>query len=358
MTNNKHSGDEQSPIAKRRSSVLDERRQKLQNDFFEVRVRHPMMDRLLADLMPLLTPGSESHIIVIVGAPGVGKSTLFKVLLASLFEQFAKVVEDDQTVVPLVNVEARSDGDGRPGFETLYEEMLQRLEEPDVDKKVCLEVKGGKMTNRPQAKGRVKALRNAVGQAMTKRRTRVCVIDEAAHLLRFAKEAAVMETFKSLSNTANVKWVLVGSFDLFDLIEENGQIARRAQVLSLDRYHLDDADDRKVFSDVVRKLQAKWPCEQVPNFVSVSDELLEASLGCVGLLKTLMLEACALQLHNDGKWHPEFLKKAVKSIKLLSVIRKEIEAGEAKVRDALHGDCLWDEKAYAELVRRMEPANA
>jgi hypothetical protein len=260
--------------------------------------------------------------------------------------------------VPLVAVEAYANGNNRHGFATLYEDMLDELQEPGKTEKAHFEVENGKVLNRSQAKLTVAALRKAVKLAIELRKTRVCVIDEAAHLMRFGKDTAVMDTLKSLSNTANVKWVLVGSFDLYDLVAEHGQIARRTAVLNLERYHLDDREDRSAFKEVVRKLQAKWPCEQVPNFLAISDELLEVSLGCVGLLKSLMLDASAMQLRNGGKWNPVFLRKAAKSNKLREVIRKEIEAGEVKIRDALHGDCLWDEKALAELTRRMEPVGA
>ena len=36
-----------------------------------------------------------------------------------------------------------------------------------------------------------------------------------------------MDTLKSLANTTGVKFVLIGSFDLFDLVAEHGQVARR-----------------------------------------------------------------------------------------------------------------------------------
>lgn len=339
-------------VASRHRVVLEDDLQRMHNEFADVRVRHPMMERLLDELMPLLTQDSESHIIVIVGAPGVGKTTLFKRVIATLFEQFASVTDQDRTVIPLVTVEARAEGDGRPGFQSLYEELLLALHEPRPDRKACIEVHNGRMVNRATGMGRIKALRNAVDQALKERRTRVCVIDEATHLLRFAKQAAVLDTFKSLSNTTGVKWIVLGSYDLFDLVD-NGQLARRSEVLCLERYHRDDVEDRQAFRDVVRKIQAKWPCEQVPNFASISNELLDVSFGCVGLLKTIMLDACAMQLHNGGDWDSGFLRKATKSIKLLDTIRRDIEAGEAKVRDALRGDCIWDATTLAELTRRL-----
>jgi len=53
-------------------------------------------------------------------------------------------------------------------------------------------------------------------------------------MMRFGRDAAVMDTLKSLANTTNTKIVLVGSFDLFDLVEEHGQIARRATFINLE----------------------------------------------------------------------------------------------------------------------------
>ena len=167
-----------------------------------------------------------------------------------------------------------------------------------------------------------------------------------------------MDTLKSLSNTSGTKWVLVGSFDLFDLIADNGQVARRANILNLERYRLDKPEDRITYQEVVAKLQAKWPSEQVPDFLQISGAVLEASLGCIGLLKSLLLDASAMQLRNGGEWNPQFLKKAAKASKIRDLIRKEIEAGEAKVRDALYGESFWDEATFSKLVHQMETGNA
>lgn len=190
------------------------------------------------------------------------------------------------------------------------------------------------------------------------RRTVVCAIDEAYHLLRFASEAAVMDTLKSLANTTGVTIVLIGSFDLFDLVVEHGQVARRTTIINFDRYHLKRAADRAAFRDVVKNLQAKWPCAQVPNLAAISDELMEASLGCVGLLKSFMLDAAALQMINRGVWQSSFLAQAAKSNALREAIRKEIEAGETKVQDAIQGACLWDKDALARLSERMGTVDA
>jgi hypothetical protein len=324
-----------------------------QLEFYNTRVKHPAMQRLLDDLMPLLMPHSESNIIVVTGATGAGKSTLTRVLLKSLFQDFSQLMQDDPTVVPLISVEAYANGDTNHGFKGLFKSMLEQLAEPGQGQKAPAVMVDGKLSVQPSSRTTIDGLRRVVEGSLRTRRTRVGVIDEAAHLLRFAKKTVAMDTLKSLSNTTGTKWVLVGSFDLFDLIADGGQVARRTNILNLERYRLDAAGDRKTFEDVVAKLQAKWPSAEVPNFVAISDALLEASLGCIGLLKSLMLDASAMQLRNKGVWNPEFLKKAAKSNKLRDVIRREIEVGEEKVRDALYGNSIWDDATFSKLVHKM-----
>lgn len=328
-----------------------------QQEFYNVRVRHPAMVQLLDDLVPLLMPHSESNIIVVTGATGVGKSTVSGGLLNSLLKDFLPLMQQDKGCIPHFRVEAYANGDVQHSFKDLYFNMLKELQEPTDDRKVPSQIQGGKMVMSPLKRDTVPGLRLALENALKARSTRVGVIDEAAHLLRFSKKAVVMDTLKSLANTTGVKWVLVGSFDLFDLIVENGQVARRSTILNLERYRSDKAADRAAFRKVVEALQARWPSEEVPNFAAISDELMEVSLGCIGLLKSLLLDASAMQLRNHGKWKSDFLMKAAKSSKMYQVISREIEVGEEKVKSALYGNSPWTPHAFDAMVSKMGAAS-
>lgn len=338
--------------------MLNKADQEKKHAFYEVRIGHKKLNALMEDLMLLLQPHSESNIIAVTGATGTGKSTMARKLLINLADQFAPELASDKSVIPLVMVEAYANGERQHSFKPLFQDIRDQLMEPGVNRKTSIEIIDGRMILTPSRRDTVASLRRIVENALKYRKTRVCVIDEAYHLVRFCRETAVMDTLKSLANTTGVKLVLIGSFDLFDLVAGHGQIARRISILNLDRYHMESADDRREFKGIIQALMKEWPCEEVPKLESISYELLEATFGCVGLLKSFMLDAASMQLHNHGKWNHIFLKKAAKANKLRNIIGTEIEFGESKVRDCLFGDSLWDEKSLKILAGKMETNSA
>jgi AAA domain-containing protein len=329
---------------------------KRQGEFFDVRVRHPKLEQVIAQLLPLLAPHSESNIIFVVGATGVGKSTVSRIALKGIYDAAFTPMQENRSIVPIVAVEAYTNGEHRHTFRGLYEDMLSQLNEPKATSRAFLEESEGKMRVRHERRMSIGSLRRVLEDALKHRRTQVCVIDEAYHLLRLAKDTAVMDTLKSLANTTGIKIVLVGSYDLFDLLDSHAQVARRATIIHFERYNRDIKEDRAAWKAIVVKLMAKWPCAVHPNLEAISDDLHELNLGLVGLLKSLLLDLSAMQLQNNGEWDPQFLPRAAKANKLREIIRKEIVDGEKKVRDALHGESLWDEKALQSIEERMKVA--
>jgi hypothetical protein len=343
--------------ARKWADRLEETEIQKQEQLFDVRVSHKKLTAVVDEVAPLLTPHSETMLIPVLGATGVGKTVFGTYVLQRLYSGYSKVMAADSSVIPVIRVEAYSDGEARHSFRGIYKAILNELAQPAEHGKSFTEISDGRMRVRSDSRATISGLREAIETSLKHRRTEVLVIDEAYHLLKLSKDTAVMDTLKSLANTTGVKIVLIGSYDLLDLIATQGQVARRSAVVHFDRYHLDGAADRDEFRKVVRAIQLKWPSTEVPNFVAISDALLELSLGCVGLLKTFLLEAHALQLRNGGKWSPAFLKRAAKANKLRAVIQDEIRKGENKIRDALCGDSPWDDKAIAQLDRLMSSSN-
>lgn len=177
-------------------------------------------------------------------------------------------------------------------------------------------------------------------------------------MMRFGEDAAVMATIKSMANKCGVTFVLIGSFDLLEFIENSGQIARRSDLLNFERYNKALKADCEEFQRIVEDIVAKWPCDEVPNFAAISNDLLDISLGCIGLLTAIFIKAAVMQMRAKGKWNPTFLLKAVKAVKLRSVIEAEIVLGEARIKDALMGQGAWDANFVESLASRMEQKHA
>lgn len=341
-----------------RWGALNDEQRKLQKAFHDVRVRHPKLDAVLEQIHPLLMPHSESNIVYIVGATGTGKSTLSRYALNHFYDQYADLAASDISAIPVVNVEAYCDGDTRHGFRGLYEDLRTALQEPATNRKTFIEEADGIMTLRPTKRLTIRQLRSLVEKGLKRRCTKVVVIDEAYHLLKFAKDSAVMDTLKSLANTTGTKLVLVGSFDLFSLVESHAQVARRSAFVHFERYRPERSEDCTAFRNIVLSLQDKWPVADVPNFVAIWDELMTLSLGCVGLLKGFLLDALAMQLLNADRWDYEFLQRAAMANKLRAIIEQEILSGEHEIEETLCGQSAWDSKRVAELRRRMEVGHA
>ena len=341
-----------------RGGALNDAQRALQKAFHDVRVRHPKLDAVLEQIHPLLMPYSEANIVYIVGATGTGKSTLSRYALKHFYDQYADLAASNISVIPVVNVEAYCDGDTRHGFRGLYEDLRTALQEPAPDRKTFIEEIDGHMILRPTKRMTIRQLRKLVEKGLERRQTKVVVIDEAYHLLKFAKDSAVMDTLKSLANTTETKLVLVGSFDLFSLVDHHAQVARRSAFVHFERYRPERREDCTAFLNIVRSLQDKWPLPDVPNFVAIWDELMTISLGCVGLLKSFLLDALAMQLLNDGRWDYGFLQRAAMANKLRAIIEQEIVSGEEEIEEALYGRSVWNSKRIAELRRRMEVSRA
>jgi hypothetical protein len=92
-------------------------------------------------------------------------------------------------------------------------------------------------------------------------------------------------------------YVLVGTYDLLDFRNLNGQTARRGHDLHFPRYQFQHEADRKAFQGALHAL-----LQQVPLDMDIQDLMnhwyyfYERSIGCVGVLKDWLVRAVASSL--------------------------------------------------------------
>jgi len=121
-----------------------------------------------------------------------------------------------------------------------------------------------------------------------------------------------------LSNICGVTFVLVGSYDLYDIMSLNGQLARRTHTVHFTRYLKDDAADYKAFKKTAEALVKQMPVTGEVDLQRWLDPLFERSIGCVGIMKDMLQRALTLALINGGVWKDEYPLKKRCSIRCLS----------------------------------------
>ncbi|MFV8628458.1 ATP-binding protein [Ralstonia pseudosolanacearum] len=305
------------------------------------RIRHTRVIEMMADLDTLIYPGSQDSILLVCGPTGAGKTTLAKYMVENALAQASAQMEANAGVIPAIYVEAPASGENDFSWRLFYQRILSQLGDDLDAPKVAYGVdpKSGRLVRPRGAVGNsLAALRTAVERGLRERQVQFVVIDEAAHIIRQTRGNSRLEiqldTLKSLVNESGTQMVMVGSYDLYQLVSLSGQLARRTHVLHFERYREDRPEDVRAFEACVRKFESRLPHLWGGQLTRYSKALLENTLGCIGTLSSVLARAARLAEADDG-WSVEALKRALLNEAQHKRILEEIIDGEAAIRPSL-----------------------
>jgi hypothetical protein len=315
--------------------------------FHEVVVRHPRMEEAVDDAMMLSAPNTGTDIILMIGPTGAGKSASIQTIRRKFADAFHSDLCADPGFIPIAAIEAPASGEHSFSWRMLYTRLGHALNEPLLDRKILTAAARQALgaEGRMSSGFTVAALRVSIENALKYRRTRLVVIDEAAHVLANCGEQkliAHMNALKSLANVSGVTLMLVGSYDLYKLPMLSGQLARRTAVVHMGRYMKGDKRDEECFRRSLRALQKRLPIDPIPDLERYSVNLQVACVGCIGTLKDTLMRALTMTLEKGGKWRDDFLRKAILAEALLAEILEETLEGERLLSKATYGQRVVD----------------
>jgi hypothetical protein len=261
--------------------------------------------------------------------------------------------ESNRTVVPVIWVEARPGDYGTYARLDYYRQVLTALREHAAVKdrlmQVALTPRAGRKTIDV---AEALDLREAVEYALERLQVKAVVVDEAQNMMHVQaplRPVDQLEWLKSMTNHTQVLHVLVGSYDLFEFRNLNGQAARRGRDIHFPRYHMEHKEERSAFTGALHYLLSHVPlaCD-VESLLKERRWFAEWSVGCVGILRDWLVETVAALL-AEGRTTLTREALQAHALQLGQRVRLEMEAraGEQRV-----------EKGQATTHQQLQELNA
>lgn len=301
------------------------------------RIKHTRVMEVMSELDTLIYPGSQDSILLVCGPTGAGKTTLSRHMVENALERGRSQMEANGGVIPAVYVEAPSSGENDFSWKLFYRRILTQLGDDLDSPKIVygLDEQTGKLVRPRGTQGNsLAALRTAVERGLRARKVQFLVIDEAAHIIRQTRGNHRLEiqldTLKSLANQCGTQIVLVGSYDLHQLVSLSAQLARRTHVLHFERYHDDRPEDVRAFERCVMAFEKSLPNLWGGELTQYTKGLLENTLGCVGTLSSVLIRAAKLA-EAAGSWSVSSLERALLNEAQRKRILEEIIDGETVI---------------------------
>jgi len=292
--------------------------------FMNVTITHPQLEVVHDKIRRAIRQPAGFSFVLVHGPTGVGKTTMMERLVeqtralflsANAPAAFPSFSPYGKAPTPISVLRIEADPPDKSAFNRgyFYRRVLTLLGEQTYSQQMHVDIhaeaapsKRRRMSRSATESNDVPELREGAQAALYRHGVRVIFLDEAHHLLmsRDGVEGSTLqeqlEWLKSLSQTG-ILYILVGTYDLFNVGKLNGQVGRRCLPVHFPRYQLEREVDCIAFQTALLELLRRVPLECAAERW-VTDHWLyfyECSVGCIGILKDWLLRAVSAAL-DDG----------------------------------------------------------
>lgn len=311
--------------------------------FNQLLIAHPKLQEVDNHINNFLRNPCSSHIALVYGPTGVGKTVLSIAIKRRILEKHLSALENNPGIIPIVWMRVSPPHLGQFSWRSFYIDALEAINEPLIQYKTDVNVKYNRTAN-------ATTLEKAFKKALKHRQTSVVIIDEAQHFGKIASGKRLldqMDVIKTLSEDSGTLYILFGTYDLWMFRDLSGQLARRNQSIHFPRYYAERKEDITNFKSILHTFETHLPFEKKPELVKNWDYFYERSIGCVGILKNWLERSISKALY-EGKntIYYKHLQDTALSISQCEKIIRESINGENNV--------LESEKTNEELIRLLK----
>lgn len=307
--------------------------------FYRKTINHPRLEMAKNDVLSLVDTSDEPDIMIVTGPTGVGKTTLAAKIENQLLERSMMRMQSDKSHLPVIRVDAiPPDKDIKFDWKDFYTRLLYAFSDPCISQKQLFEdeIYMEQPISPHYSMNTVAALRRAVENTMKMRGTRALIIDEANHLLMVDPKLMrrQFEVIKSLSQKCNVTIILIGTYDLLEILEQSAQLVRRGRVVHMARYDDYILADKMAFKSALFTFQRHMPFKIEPDLIKHLNVFYLKSAGCIGILKKWLNNGVREGLKKNLETiDMEFILQYAHSNKSIQTVLKEAFTGESKLKD-------------------------
>lgn len=288
---------------------------------------HRNLEKALAEVQLLMTPGAGLSVTALVGSTGVGKTTFAKLMVRRLLEQYSVEIQENATCIPAVLNEVAAPGGKEFNWQLFYQHCLRDMLVPNWADPLM------ESTRSPveSSDDRVRGYRLAFEDALRNRSVRHLLLDEVVHFIDSATDPLQYgNLMKSLANRSSMNLLLIGAYGSEKLVGASGQLARRIAVVHYERYY-DTPEDHAAYGDFVYSLQESIPLREPVNLEPHVGLLFEGTIGLVGLTAEIVRRAVVAAAVAGGEWKDEYLFKSMLSPAAFERVVTETLPGEERI---------------------------
>jgi energy-coupling factor transporter ATP-binding protein EcfA2 len=320
---------------------------------------HPHLTTVLNKSIQAIHASHPVRVVRVIGPPGVGKSTLLRLIEKQLIEEALQDLEADRGRLPFIRVEAVAPEGGTFDWNDFDYRMLIAADEPLIDYKINPDFVGQHSARHSQGstrqqRGRVD-LRPALVRCLEHRRPYAILIDEGQHLIKVSGRhqlSAHVESILSLIASSKVMIILFGTYELLAL----RNIDTRIDICTIDihfpRYHFGIKEDLLSFKRILLSYNQCLPLRNDINSDDV-EFYYERSIGCVGLLNDWFYRSlfAAVEDNRAVLTRDYFDRHALDYTKLVRIAQETAE-GEKKLKEMSESGTVADkENASSQLLK-------